>query len=155
MAYFTKQEVQLQLSPDIYDRLFGVGSNVGFGEIDEASGALRFDQLAEQASGYVDAFLEPAGYTVPIAVPSPFIKRCAIFRFIVDVLALANLPINEQLNETASRNESVLHDIATGSIPVPGLAQDVSTGTGGNSFSSSTGSLGSLLGRASLGGRFF
>lgn len=154
MAYFTFDEFKLQLSPEIANRIFGNGSNLGFGEISATSGSLRFTQLSNQACGYVDAFLEPAGYTVPLDSPSHFIKRAALYRCIADVYALANLPVNEQLLETVSRNESVLHDIATGKIPVPGKTQSTSTGTGGHVFTATSGSGGSYT-RNNMGGVFF
>jgi len=155
MAYFTLQEFQLQLSPAISNRIFGDGSELGFGEIGATSGSLRFTQLAEQASGYVDAFLEPAGYQVPLNNPTPFIKRAAIYRCIADIYGLADLPVNEHLMETVSRNESLLHDLAIGKIPIPGKTQDLDTGTGGHSFSAASGSAGPVFGKTQLGGTFF
>lgn len=154
MAYFSRMEAELQLSPAIIGKVFGSGGESGWGEISETSGSLRFDQMAEQASGYVDAFLEPAGYTVPLATPSAFVKRCAMFRFIADVYALAELPINEQLLDTINRNDSLLHDIATGKIVVADLSQEVDVGTGGHVFTSATGSLAPQFSRNALGGTF-
>ncbi len=154
MAYFTRTEVELQLSPDIVGKIFGDSTQTGFGGISQVSGTLRFSQMAEQSSGYVDAFLEPAGYSVPIPSPSPFIKRCAIYRFIADVYALADLPINDQITEAVDRNESILHDIAVGKIQIPGQTQDTESGTGGNVFSATTGSLGVQMGKSKLAGTF-
>lgn len=155
MAYFTYDELKLQLSPAIVDKVFGSGSELGFGDISAVSGSLRFTQMSEQASGYIDAFLEPAGYTIPVATPTAFIKRAAIYRCIADIYALADIPINEQLIETVSRNESLLHDIATGKITSPGDTQDTDTGTGGHTFSSSTGTDAAQLDKDSLNGTFY
>lgn len=156
MAYFSQDELKLQLSPAIYDRIFGAGSVTGFGEISATSGSLRFTQLAEQASGYVDAFLEPAGYAVPLASPSHFIKRAAMYRFIVDVYMIADIPVSDTMLEEVRRTESVLHDIATGKIPVPGLdPSTISAGAGGHIFTATTGSFGQQLGKGKLGGTFF
>lgn len=155
MAYFTYDELKLQLSPAIVDRIFGSGSQTGFGEISATSGSLRFTQMAEQASGYVDAFLEPAGYTVPLTSPSYFVKRAAIYRCIADIYALSDIPINEQIQDTVNRNESLLHDIATGKITIPGTDQNVDTGTGGHVFTATSGSGGGYFSKTNLGGAFF
>lgn len=155
MAYFTADELKLQLSPQIYDRIFGTGSETGFGEIGAASGSLRFTQMQQQADGYIDAFLEPAGYSVPLSNPNAFIKRASMYRMIADIYALADLPVNEQIMDTINRNDSILHDIATGKIPVPGQTQATDTGTGGHVFTATSGSGGPAFSKGSLGGTFF
>lgn len=138
MAYFTEEQFKLVLSPEHFNNIFGKGSNKGWGGISATSGSLRFEMFAEQASGFVDAFLEPAGYSVPIANPSAFMVRCALYRCVIDVLGAMNIPVSEHYVNTAERNESVLHDIATGKIPIPGIPSSTVTGVGGSLSSNSS-----------------
>ena len=154
MSYFSQSEFELILSPAIYNKIFGNGSSEGWGGISPASGSLRFEMLSAQASSYVDAFLEPAGYSVPLDSPNDFVKRCAMYRCLVDVMALMNEPISDRIAEMVNRNESILHDIATGKIPVPNTTSSTSTGVGGSVWSAQTGSLGVQVSKSRLAGRF-
>lgn len=155
MAYVNENEFKLLLSPEIYNRIFGNGSDTGFGGISATSGSLRFEQFAEQASGYVDSFLSVQGVEVPVSNPTPFIKRCALYRCYLDVMAFMNIQVSDDIRETAARNESILYDIAIGKISPPGTSTPIDAGVGGNSFSPITGSLGGQLSKSKLSGRFF
>lgn len=154
MAYFSRQEAELQLSPAIMDRIFGAGSELGFGEIGATSGSLRFTQMSEQASSYVDLYLKPAGFAVPLSSVPAIIKQIAIDKFIVSVYVYADLPINDVLLAQVGFNDSVLQKISIGELDLDGPKQDLNTGTGGSLFTSSAGSLGPQLGKAQLGGTF-
>lgn len=155
MAYFTQEDIKLFLSPDIFDRFFGSSTQDGWGGLPFASGSAKFEMLAEQASGYVDAFFEPAGYTTPLDPVSHFVKRCAMYRFIIDVYSIMDETVPEGIRETAARNESILHDIATGKISSPANASSTETGVGGFAMSPVTGSAGGLLSKDKLWGSYY
>lgn len=155
MAYFTIHEFKLLLSPALVEKIFGVDANPGWGGISAASGSMRFDQFAQQASDYVDAFLQVQGIEIPVANPNGFIKRCALYRCAVDVLAFMDEPISDDIKETASRNESILYDIATGKLSPPNVDTRVDAGVGGSSFSDTEGNLGAVFTKRKMNGTFF
>jgi len=151
MTYFNSNDIKLHLSPAIYDNIFGSGSQTGFGGISAVSGSLRFTQLANEASDYVDSFLLAGGYDVPLSSPPQLVKRAAIFRFVADVYTMQSIPINDQLLRTIEYNDSVLEQISIGKFKLTNTAEKTTEGVGGHLFSQTTGSFGTQLGNKLFG----
>lgn len=148
-AYITQDYIKAFLSEPQIDALTSYGENV--------SGSLKLNMLISGSSSVIDSFLVPAGYDLPLSSVPDSIQKACCYLVINDLYASAQQPIPDTFSDQISQQYAYLNLLKDKKLILPGLSQNVETGTGASTFDFNvTGTdPARILDRKSLRGTFF
>lgn len=112
-----------------------------YGGTPTASTGSVAQQYIDGASSYVDSFLGPAGYDVPISSPPDILKEITGYKALEGILIRANRQIDTTLQSRLDHNTGYLIQLQNGAIRLPGITGSVAASPGGSKVYSTSGSV--------------
>lgn len=126
MGYATKQIVYFLGSQNAVDQM------LLWNNTDIAITGSKFDFFNDSASQYIDSFLRPAGYQVPLASPPTQIQEIAGMLILERLYTHSQQDIPDSIKRQTQAAKATLLGLQDKTISLEGLNQSSTSGIGGH-----------------------
>ncbi|MEQ8959775.1 MAG: DUF1320 family protein [Coleofasciculus sp. C2-GNP5-27] len=111
-------------------------------------------QFISGASSYVDSFLEPAGYDVPLSTVPAAIQEITAWKAWEGLLIRCNTPVPDEVRQQVDHAEGFLLALSEKKIVLPNTGVNTETAPGGYSIGDASGSVFTFFTLGNMRGTF-